>query len=75
MGFYVHCVYASLFIETIRRDFAVLMIHHFLTLGLLGYSYSVRSVLNPACETAVNLVIQNYCSRSVATVEPIILGT
>lgn len=42
IGFYVHCVYASVFIETIRRDFVVLMIHHFLTLGLLGYSYGVR---------------------------------
>ncbi|XP_041379645.1 ceramide synthase 1-like [Gigantopelta aegis] len=42
MGFYAHCVYASVFIETIRRDFTVLMIHHFLTLGLLSFSYAVR---------------------------------
>ena len=42
MGFYVHCVYASLYLETIRRDFLALMFHHFLTLGLLSYSYAVR---------------------------------
>lgn len=42
MGFYLHCVYATLFIETRRRDFLVLMIHHFLTLSLLLFSLSVR---------------------------------
>ena len=42
MGFYVHCVYASLYLETIRRDFLAMMFHHFLTLGLLSYSYAVR---------------------------------
>ena len=41
MGFYAHYVYASVFIETIRRDFTVLMIHHFLALGLLIYSHGV----------------------------------
>ena len=42
IGFYAHCVYASVFIETIRRDFAILMLHHFLTIGLLVFSYAVR---------------------------------
>ena len=42
MGFYVHCIYATLFVEVIRKDFAVMMIHHFLTLGLLSYSIGVR---------------------------------
>ena len=41
MGFYAHCVYASVFIETIRRDSIVFMLHHFLTLGLLIYSHGV----------------------------------
>ena len=42
MGFYLHCSYASIYIETIRKDFVVLMIHHILTLGLLLFSYLVR---------------------------------
>lgn len=42
MGFYLHCVYATLFIETRRKDFLVLMIHHFLTLSLLLFSLAVR---------------------------------
>jgi hypothetical protein len=46
IGFYVHCVYASIFIETIRKDFAVLMLHHFVTLCLLTFSYGSRLVLN-----------------------------
>ena len=42
MGFYLHCAYASVYLETIRRDFVVLMMHHLLTLGLLMFSYIVR---------------------------------
>lgn len=42
IGFYLHCIYALVFIETIRKDFPVLMLHHFLTLGLLVYSLGVR---------------------------------
>ena len=42
MGFYLHCVYATIYLETIRRDFVVLMLHHGLTLGLLMFSYIVR---------------------------------
>lgn len=42
MGFYLHCAYATLFLETIRRDFTVLMMHHVLTLGLLLFSFVVR---------------------------------
>lgn len=42
MGFYIHCAYASIYLETIRRDFVVLMMHHVLTLGLLMFSYVVR---------------------------------
>lgn len=42
MGFYLHCCYASIYIETIRKDFHVLMTHHILTLGLLLFSYIVR---------------------------------
>lgn len=43
MGFYLHCTYASIYLETIRKDFGVLMTHHVLTLGLLFFSYMIRS--------------------------------
>ncbi len=42
MGFYVHAIYSTIFIEVIRKDFVVMMLHHFLTLGLLSYSIGVR---------------------------------
>ena len=42
VGFYMHCAYASVFIETVRKDFVVIMLHHVLTISLLLYSYSVR---------------------------------
>lgn len=46
MGLYAHCVYACLFIDEIRKDFVMMMLHHFLTLGLLSYSYGVRLEIN-----------------------------
>lgn len=42
MGFYVHMIYATTYVETVRKDYAVQMIHHFLTLALLSYSLSLR---------------------------------
>lgn len=42
MGFYLHSLYAMLYMETIRRDFKVMMAHHVLTIGLLLFSYFVR---------------------------------
>ena len=42
IGFYLHCIYATLYMETIRRDFSVMMTHHVLTIGLLLFSYVIR---------------------------------
>ncbi|XP_003382832.1 PREDICTED: ceramide synthase 1-like [Amphimedon queenslandica] len=42
MGFYIHMMYATTYIETVRKDYAVQMLHHGLTLCLLGYSLCMR---------------------------------
>lgn len=41
-GFYIHSVYATLFMDEKRKDFAVMLIHHFLTLVLIIVSYGTR---------------------------------
>lgn len=41
-GFYVHSVYATIFMDEIRKDFVVMLIHHFLTLILITVSYGTR---------------------------------
>lgn len=42
LGFYSHFIFTTLFINTKRKDFFVLLLHHFLTLALLGWAYGVR---------------------------------
>lgn len=59
MGFYLHCAYATIYLETIRRDFVVLMLHHLLTLGLLMFSYVVRWVGGARV----------YCYDGITTIE------
>lgn len=46
IGFYLHMMYATTYIETVRKDYLVQMIHHVITLALLTYSYSLRLVVN-----------------------------
>lgn len=41
-GFYVHSVYATLFMDEKRKDFAVMLLHHFITLILIVVSYGTR---------------------------------
>ena len=42
LGFYIHMIYATTYIETVRKDYFVQMLHHVLTLALLGYSFVLR---------------------------------
>ena len=42
ISFYVHSVYATLFIDLWRKDSVVMMIHHFVTLFLTIFSYIFR---------------------------------
>ncbi|XP_006822803.1 ceramide synthase 1-like [Saccoglossus kowalevskii] len=41
-GFYVHSIYASIYVDVIRSDFYLVMAHHILTIMLLAFSYIVR---------------------------------
>lgn len=41
-GFYVHSVYATLYMDEKRKDFFVMLIHHFLTITLIVVSYATR---------------------------------
>lgn len=41
-GFYFHSIYATLFMDMWRRDSVAMIIHHALTLTLIGFSYSIR---------------------------------
>jgi ceramide synthetase len=42
VGFYLHYSYGMLFLEARRKDFAVLMAHHILTVALIVGCYTVR---------------------------------
>lgn len=41
-GFYLHSIYATLYMDEKRKDFVVMLIHHVLTLVLITVSYSTR---------------------------------
>ena len=42
IGLYLHCIYGTVFLDTIRKDSWVLTVHHILTIFLLLFSYAVR---------------------------------
>jgi len=42
MSFYMHSVYGTLYMDQWRKDSIVMLIHHFLTMTLIGFSYAVR---------------------------------
>ncbi|XP_077869585.1 ceramide synthase 1-like [Saccoglossus kowalevskii] len=41
-GFYVHSIYATIYVDSIKSDFYLMIAHHILTIGLLTFSYAVR---------------------------------
>ncbi|CAB4007018.1 ceramide synthase 1-like [Paramuricea clavata] len=41
-SFYIHSIYATLFMDTWRKDSIAMIIHHFLTVFLLCFSFAVR---------------------------------
>lgn len=41
-AFYLHSVYATIFMDPWRKDSIAMLVHHALTMSLLGFSYAVR---------------------------------
>ena len=41
LALYCHSIYATLYLEAAQKDFVVLMIHHFVTIALIGYSHAI----------------------------------
>ncbi|GMP48418.1 hypothetical protein CsSME_00015777 [Camellia sinensis var. sinensis] len=54
-GFYVYSIVALLTWETRRKDFAVMMSHHVVTVILIGYSYIAR-YLSSFCECLTEIL-------------------
>jgi ceramide synthetase len=42
-GFYLHAIYATLYMDEVRRDFMVMMSHHAITLSLISISRLVEN--------------------------------
>ena len=41
-GFYLHSIYGTLYMDYKRKDFYAMLIHHVLTITLIGASYGIR---------------------------------
>lgn len=41
-GFYLHSIYATFFMDAVRKDFTAMVVHHLITLGLIGGSYGLK---------------------------------
>ena len=47
-GFYVHSIYATIYMDSKRKDFYAMILHHVLTIALISISYVTRSVIEPS---------------------------
>lgn len=41
-SFYGHSIYATVYMDAWRKDSAVMVVHHVITLALIGFSYAFR---------------------------------
>lgn len=54
-SFYGHSIYATVYMDAWRKDSAVMVVHHIITLALICFSYAFRwvrppsSSLGPSC--------------------------
>ena len=44
VGMYLHFIFSTVFVNARKKDYNVLLLHHFLTIALLTWSYAVRWV-------------------------------
>ena len=49
IGMYLHFIFATVFVNARKKDYNVLLLHHFLTIALLAWSYAIRYVRNYVC--------------------------
>lgn len=42
-SFYGHSIYATVYMDAWRKDSLVMVVHHFITLALITFSYAFRS--------------------------------
>ncbi|XP_062512969.1 ceramide synthase 1-like [Corticium candelabrum] len=42
LGLYLHALYATCFLDDVRRDFIMMIVHHLLTIALIGFSFTIR---------------------------------
>ena len=58
ISFYVHSVYATLFIDVWRKDSIVMLLHHFVTMFLISFSYIFRYDFESVLQKCINLVLK-----------------
>ncbi|XP_006822813.1 ceramide synthase 1-like [Saccoglossus kowalevskii] len=62
-GFYVHSIYATIYVDAIKSDFYLMIAHHILTINLLVFSYAVRyykiGVLVIFCHDICDVFLEN----------------
>lgn len=44
-SFYGHSIYATIYMDAWRKDSAVMVVHHIITLALISFSYAFRYFL------------------------------
>lgn len=42
LGMYLHFIFVTIFVNEKKKDYNVLLVHHFLTIALLLWSYALR---------------------------------
>jgi ceramide synthetase len=41
-GFYLHSIYATIYMDEKRKDFVIMLMHHIATIALLALSYGFK---------------------------------
>ena len=60
VGYYSHCIYATLCLDLKQKDYHMMVLHHVITIFLIGFSLSVRCVLKWKSFTVVFIIDFRY---------------